>query len=152
MALYEKGQVPAMAPPGPEGPRVVQMGFRDGRPEWKTPCWGVGGRVGGRGGRALFLKKESGLVWFQGKPEGEPAQNGAPIPMLVQTSPLWLPLKHEFPFGLMFEDVFATAKKRRPTDLGLGMVMVGFQTTSARFPEVTMTTGSQELDPGTYVK
>ncbi|CAJ1331979.1 unnamed protein product, partial [Effrenium voratum] len=30
MALYEKGQVPAMAPPGPEGPRVVQMGFRDG--------------------------------------------------------------------------------------------------------------------------
>ncbi|CAL1143076.1 unnamed protein product [Cladocopium goreaui] len=30
MELYEKGAVPSMAPPGPEGPRVLQMGFRDG--------------------------------------------------------------------------------------------------------------------------
>eukprot|EP00434_Breviolum_minutum_P007204 symbB.v1.2.006359.t1/scaffold371.1/size308833/6 len=30
MELYEKGTVPPMAQPGPDGPRVLQMGFRDG--------------------------------------------------------------------------------------------------------------------------
>ena len=30
MELYEKGAVPPMAQPGPDGPRVLQMGFRDG--------------------------------------------------------------------------------------------------------------------------
>lgn len=30
MDLYDRGHVPAMATPGPDGPRVVQMGFRDG--------------------------------------------------------------------------------------------------------------------------
>ncbi|CAE7942699.1 unnamed protein product [Symbiodinium sp. KB8] len=30
MDLYDHGHVPAMATPGPDGPRVVQMGFRDG--------------------------------------------------------------------------------------------------------------------------
>eukprot|EP00913_Durusdinium_trenchii_P032700 g30609.t1 len=30
MELYDKGTVGPMEPPGPEGPRVLQMGFRDG--------------------------------------------------------------------------------------------------------------------------
>ena len=30
MDLYDRGAVPPMATPGPDGPRVVQMGFRDG--------------------------------------------------------------------------------------------------------------------------
>eukprot|EP00439_Symbiodinium_sp_Y106_P073324 s258_g13.t2 len=30
MDLYDRGHVPPMATPGPDGPRVVQMGFRDG--------------------------------------------------------------------------------------------------------------------------
>eukprot|EP00931_Biecheleriopsis_adriatica_P086147 TRINITY_DN60866_c0_g1_i1.p1 TRINITY_DN60866_c0_g1~~TRINITY_DN60866_c0_g1_i1.p1 ORF type:complete len:858 (+),score=154.41 TRINITY_DN60866_c0_g1_i1:90-2576(+) len=30
MALYDQGAIKAMAPAGPEGPRVLQMGFRDG--------------------------------------------------------------------------------------------------------------------------
>jgi len=30
MAFYDKGAVPPMAPPTPAGPRILQMGFRDG--------------------------------------------------------------------------------------------------------------------------
>ena len=33
MDLYDRGHVPPMATPGPDGPRVVQMGFRDGHGE-----------------------------------------------------------------------------------------------------------------------
>ena len=36
MDLYDRGHVPAMATPGPDGPRVVQMGFRDGPGEAET--------------------------------------------------------------------------------------------------------------------
>ena len=40
MELYEKGAVPPMAPPGPDGPRVLQMGFRDGSLVHVVSCGG----------------------------------------------------------------------------------------------------------------
>lgn len=71
MELYEKGCVPPMELPGPYGPRVLQMGFRDGmvlksRYPDRSRYLGAqqAGKGSGRGSGAILRPKTNGSNGF----------------------------------------------------------------------------------------